>query len=124
LRSSDTREKQLSATIEQLEQNNERLAEYVRTIEATVDDQSCWKNRCLDLQRKYDLAKLKIETLQQALNNKEESDKSIIINNNHNSNNGLLQKANGKSNNDPSDNNTNNIAASNNTTTAATAMDN
>ncbi|KRZ75575.1 hypothetical protein T10_3420, partial [Trichinella papuae] len=123
LRSSDTREKQLSATIEQLEQNNERLAEYVRTIEATVDDQSCWKNRCLDLQRKYDLAKLKIETLQQALNNKEESDKSIIINNNHN-NNGLLQKANGKSNNDPSDNNTNNIAASNNTTTAATAMDN
>ncbi|KRZ04697.1 hypothetical protein T11_6518 [Trichinella zimbabwensis] len=64
LRSSDTREKQLSATIEQLEQNNERLAEYVRTIEATVDDQSCWKNRCLDLQRKYDLAKLKIETLQ------------------------------------------------------------
>ncbi|KRZ05316.1 hypothetical protein T11_10593, partial [Trichinella zimbabwensis] len=103
LRSSDTREKQLSATIEQLEQNNERLAEYVRTIEATVDDQSCWKNRCLDLQRKYDLAKLKIETLQQALNNKEESDKS---------------------NNDPSDNNTNNIAASNNTTTAATAMDN
>ncbi|KRZ50027.1 hypothetical protein T02_3678 [Trichinella nativa] len=40
LRSSDQREKQLSATIEQLERNNERLAEYVRTIEATVDDQS------------------------------------------------------------------------------------
>ncbi|KRZ66079.1 hypothetical protein T10_10012, partial [Trichinella papuae] len=122
LRSSDTREKQLSATIEQLERDNERLAGYVRTIKATVDDQSCWKKRCLDFQRKYDLAKLKIETLQQAINNNEKSDKSIIINNNHN-NNGLLQKENGKSNNDPSDNNTNNIAASNNTTTAATAMD-
>ncbi|KRY96274.1 hypothetical protein T11_1086, partial [Trichinella zimbabwensis] len=123
LRSSDTREKQLSATIEQLERDNERLAGYMRTIKATVDDQSCWKKRCLDFQRKYDLAKLKIETPQQVINNNEKSDKSIIINNNHN-NNGLLQKENGKSNNDPSDNNTNNIAASNNTTTAATAMDN
>ncbi|KRY84488.1 hypothetical protein T4D_13123 [Trichinella pseudospiralis] len=124
LRSSDTREKQLSATIEQLERNNERLAEYVRTIEATVDDQSFWKKRCLDFQRKYDLAKLKIETLQQAINDKEKPDKSIISNNNNNNNNnGLLQKENGKSNNDPSDNNTNNIAACSNATTAATAMD-
>ncbi|KRX36332.1 hypothetical protein T05_10983 [Trichinella murrelli] len=95
LRSSDQREKQLSATIEQLERNNERLAEYVRTIEATVDDQSRWKKRCLDFQKKYDLAKLKIEILQQAINN-EKADKS-------NNNNGILEKENG-SNNNPSDN--------------------
>ncbi|KRX62409.1 hypothetical protein T09_14951 [Trichinella sp. T9] len=96
LRSSDQREKQLSATIEQLERNNERLAEYVRTIEATVDDQSRWKKRCLDFQKKYDLAKLKIEILQQAINN-EKADKS------NNNNNGILEKENG-SNNNPSDN--------------------
>ncbi|KAL1240149.1 Laminin subunit [Trichinella spiralis] len=79
LRSSDQREKQLSATIEQLERNNERLAEY----------------------KKYDLAKLKIEILQQAINN-EKADKSIIPNNNNN-NNGILEKENA-SNNNPSDN--------------------
>ncbi|KRX27864.1 hypothetical protein T07_12397 [Trichinella nelsoni] len=102
LRSSDQREKQLSATIEQLERNNERLAEYVRTIEATVDDQSCWKKRCLDFQKKYDLAKLKIEILQQQAINNEKADKSIIPNNNNN-NNGILEKENGNNNN-PSDN--------------------